>query len=348
MSKTTGIGILGAQFAGKFHTEMWRVIPNAEVVAVADLSEKAREGYLKEYGPMKMYEDIDGLLGDPNVEVIDICVPNFLHAPIAIKAMEAGKHVICEKPFATTLEDGQKVVDVQKKTGQKYFYAEDWIFAPALVKAEKLLNEGGFGKPLFFKGKECHNGSHSPFAKTIKYCGGGSMIHVGIHAIGYFLHLLGMPEKVTGCCNGGYEDNFVHKDFEGEDWALAVLHYPGGQKALVEGNYITTGGMNDIMEVYGTDGLIRVDLTFGSPLSVFSKQGISYAVEKAEFTQGWTKPAVNEFESLGYKDELSHFLQCIREDVPQVKSTTAEAGFNVLKIIDAIYRSHREQRTVVL
>ena len=348
MSNRTGIGIVGAQFAGRFHAQIWRTLADAQVVAIADLSAEACEAFNADHGPMRIYTDLDSLLMDPDIEVVDLCVPNFLHARMAVAAMEAGKHVICEKPFATTLADAELVLKAQQRTGARYFYAEDWIFAPALVRAQQIIEEGGIGRPLFLKGKECHNGSHSRFAKTIEYCGGGSIIHVGIHPIGYFYHLMGMPERVTGCCSGGLDGNFIHTDFEGEDWGIAVLHYPGGQRAVVEGNYITSGGMDDRIEVYGTEGVIKVDLTFGSPLSVFSKPGISYAVEKAEFTQGWTRPAVNENESLGYKDELTHFLSCIRNNSAQVPATTAQAGLAVLRIVDAIYQSNREGRTVTV
>ncbi len=348
MKDRTGIGIVGAQFAGRFHTQIWNTLPGAEVVAVADLSAEAREAFSAQFDNVHMYADFAELLADERVQVIDICAPNFLHARMAIAAMEAGKDVVCEKPAATRLADAEQVLETQRRTGARYFYAEDWIFAPALVRAERIIREGGIGRPLFLKGKECHNGSHSPYARTIEYCGGGSVIHLGIHAIGYFHHLLGVPERVTGCCNGGGADNFIHTDFEGEDWGLGILHYPNGERALVEGNYITAGGMDDSLEVYGTGGVIKVDLTFGSPLSVFSKDGISYAVEKAEFTHGWTRPAVNENESLGYKDELGHFLACIRGEAEQLQSTTAEAGYNVLRIVDAIYRSNKLQQTVSL
>jgi predicted dehydrogenase len=77
-----------------------------------------------------------------------------------------------------------------------------------------------------------------------------------------------------------------------------------------------------------------------------SRAGIGYAVEKADFTHGWTRPAIDENWSLGYRQELSHFAQCIRGDADQMKGTTAEDGRNVLSIIDAIYRSHREGSVV--
>ena len=346
--KNLKIGIIGAMFAGRFHMDVWKTIPGAELSAVADLSEEARTAFQKEYGIPKVYGDGIELIKDKDIDVVDICVPNFLHASLAIAAMEGGKSVICEKPFATTMEDAHRLMEAQIKTGMRFFYAEDWIFIPALQRMEKILKDGGIGKPLFLKGKEVHNGSHSPYAKTIKFCGGGSLIHLGIHSIGYFHHLLGMPSKVTGFCSPGREGNFIHKEFEGEDWGMGVLHFPNGEKALVEGNYITAGGMEDIVEVYGSEGRIRADITFGSPLSVFSKKGIDYAVEKAEFTHGWTHPAIDENDSLGYHNELEHFLACLKDGTEQMHGTDAQSGFNTFRIIDTLYRSHREGKTISL
>ena len=346
--KNVRIGIIGAKFAGGFHMDVWKTIPGAEVTAVADLSEEARTTFQKKYGIPKIYGDGTELIRDPDIDVVDICVPNYLHSQIAVAAMQGGKSVICEKPFATTMEDADKLMEAQVKSGMRFFYAEDWIFAPALQRMETIIKTGGIGNLFYLKGMEVHNGSHSPYAKTIKFCGGGSLIHLGVHPIGYFHHLLGMPSKVTGFCSPGGEGNFIHKDFEGEDWALGILQYPNGIKAQIEGNYITSGGMDDVVEVYGSEGRIRVDITFGSPLSVFSKKGIDYAVEKAEFTHGWTHPAVDENDSLGYRNELGHFLSCLKEDREQMHGTDAQSGFNTFRIIDALYRSVREGKTISL
>jgi predicted dehydrogenase len=208
--------------------------------------------------------------------------------------------------------------------------------------------EGGIGKPLYCRAKECHNGSHSPYAQKIRFCGGGSIIHLAVHPIGFFQHMLGVPRTVLGTCSGGGTENLLHRESEGEDWGIGVLTYAEGTQAVVEGNYLTTGGMEDVVEIFGTDGVIKVDLTFGNPLSVYSRKGYGYAVEKADFTHGWTRPAVDENTSLGYRDELAHFVACLRGGAAQARGTTAQDGFNVLRIIDAIYRSHRERRAVDL
>ncbi len=344
--KTVRIGIVGAKFAGSFHADVWKNLPGAEITAVVNRGEEARLAFQKKYGIRKAYADYRDLLADPDVDVVDVCVPNYLHGEISSAALLAGKHVICEKPFATTMEDAEKVLEAWKKSGRSYFYAEDWIFAPALKRAEAIYRSGGIGKGFYFKGKETHSGSHSPYAQTIEYCGGGAIIHLGSHPIGYFNHLLGLPAEVTGCCNGGLKDNFIHKSLEGEDWGLGVLHYPGGEKVLVEGNYITVGGMDDVVEFYGDQGVIKVELTFGSPLSVFSTKGIDYTVEKAETTVGWSRPAVGESESLGYRPELAHFLACIQGTETQIAGTTAQGGFDTFRIIHTLYRSSREGRTL--
>jgi predicted dehydrogenase len=348
MEKEIRIGIVGVKFAGNFHAECWSGTSGIRIHAVAGKDPAARSAFMEHHGIARGYEDHRALLKDPDVDVVDICAPNFTHAEIAIEALEAGKDVICEKPLATTLADARKVVEAQARTGRSLFYAEDWIFAPSLVRAKAIIAEGGIGKPVYLRCKECHNGSHSPYAQTIRYCGGGSIIHLAVHPIGFLHHMLGAPRAVTGRCSEGGERNLVHHGLEGEDWGIGILTYADGVQAVVEGNYVTTGGMEDFFEAYGTDGVIKVEMSHGSPLHVYSRKGYAYAMEKADFTHGWTRPSVDENASLGYRDQFAHFAKCLQGLAEQVKGTRAEDGLEVMRVIDAIYRSSREGRTVEL
>jgi predicted dehydrogenase len=173
-------------------------------------------------------------------------------------------------------------------------------------------------------------------------------MHLAVHPIGFFQHLLGTPKTVVGRCSGGLDRNLIHHKLEGEDWGMGILTYADGTQAVVEGNYVTAGGMDDTFEAYGSDGVLKVQLTFGSPLSVYSRKGFAYALEKADFTHGWTRPAVDENASLGYRTELAHIAGCMRGKAEQEKGTLAADGLQVLKVIDAIYRSHREGRSIEL
>jgi predicted dehydrogenase len=267
-----------------------------------------------------------------------------------IAAVKAGiKAIVCEKPLATTIEDGREMVKVCREEEVKLMYAEDWIFAPALVRAKQICQEGGIGDILYVKGKETHNGSHSLFAQKKEYCGGGAMIHLGVHPVGFLPWLVeGKITQVMGMVSGGSEMNLLHKNYTGEDWAAALVVFDHGIRGFVEGNYITCGGMDDKIEIYGTEGNIHIDLTQGSPLRVYSRPGYEYAIEKADITHGWTQPAVDEFMSLGYVNEVAHFVECVLNNTQPQSGTTGEDGLRALTVTLAIYESAKEECQVAV
>ena len=343
------IGIVGSKFAADFHCDSYSRNDKAQVVAVAaidnlkEISEK--------WNIPKTYEDYNEMLKDPAIDLISVCVPNFLHHDVAIAAAKAGKHVMCEKPLAITIADAKEVVEVCKKEGVKLFYGEDWCFAPSLMRAAEIVKEGGIGEVLYVKAREAHNGSHSPFAKKNKFCGGGTLIHLAIHPIGWILDFLGDQGKnkvveVIGKTNGGLADNYVHTKNEGEDWAVGIMKFANGQHAFVEGNYITVGGMDDKVEIYGSEGVIKVDLTLSSNVNVYSRGGYSYCIEKTDNTLGWTKPAVDEFYNLGYVKELAYTVDCILNDTEPVYGASGQLGLTCIEVISAMYQSSTEGKTI--
>ncbi len=343
------VGIVGSKFAADFHCDSYNRDDRAEVVAVAAI-DNLKEISTK-WGIPKTYEDYNEMFKDKSIDLISVCVPNFLHHDVTIAAAKAGKHILCEKPLATSVADAKEIVQVCRKEGVKLFYGEDWCFAPSLMKVIEIINEGAIGEVHYVKAKETHNGTHSPFAKNAKYCGGGSLIHLGIHPVGWILHFLSNGGKnkvveVIGKVNGGSEDNYVHKDNTGEDWGLGVMKFASGQHAFIEGNYITVGGMDDKVEIYGTEGLIKVDLTFGSNVSVYSRPGYSYCIEKTDNTLGWTKPAVDEFFNLGYVKELAYVVDCILKDEEPMYGAGGQLGLVCIEIIDAMYQSSKEGKTI--
>lgn len=344
------VGIVGSKFAANFHADSLLRSKMAEIAAVSSLPEDV-EAFAQKWDISRTFTDYKEMFKEKDIELISICAPNFLHSPVAISAAEHGKHIICEKPLATSIEDGKKMIDAAKKHGVKLMYAEDWCYAPALMRTMEIIREGGIGDILYVKGKEVHNGTHSPFAKNKDTCGGGSLIHLAIHPIGWVLHLAADEGRnkvveVIGKTNGGAEDNYVHKDNTGEDWAVGIMKFQNGIHAFVEGNYITTGGMDDIVEIYGTKGVAKINLSLGSNINLYSKDGFSYAVEKAETTKGWTRPAVDEFYNLGYEKELAYFLDCVINDTDPAWAVSGEGGLKCLEIIEAMYRSNIEGKTV--
>jgi len=343
------VGIVGAKFAGRLHAEAYNRCPNVKVVAVADIDEDALSSFQEDFKIETTYSNYHEMLARDDIQLVSVCVPNFLHKEVTLAAAEQGKHIVCEKPLATSVDDAEAMVQAASKHQVELMYAEDWIFAPALARAVEICKEGEIGKVLYLRAKESHSGSHSLYAMKLEYCGGGSLIHLGIHPIGFSLFFLGDGvSRVTGVKTEGLEGNLLHKDFEGEDWGIGILEYGDGKTAQVEGNYVTFGGMDDIVEIFGTEGVIKVNLTQGSPLQVFSQRGLKYTVEKAEVKTGWSFPAVDEYRSLGYQDEIAHFVGYIQGQHELRKGVRGEDGLKALRILSLIYESARQGKSIEL
>ena len=339
------IGMVGSKFAADFHADSHSRNPKAEIVAVAAIDNL--EEYSKKWGVKDTLTDFKELCRRDDVDLIDVCVPNFLHHDVVLEAAANKKHIICEKPLATTVEDAREMVDFCRKQGVKIMYAEDWIFAPALCRAIELIKEGAIGRMLWVKAKEVHNGSHSPFAQQKKYCGGGSLMHLAVHPIGFVRYLFGEKVvEVNGWVTGGEQENYYHKTYTGEDWGACMLKFESGRHAFCEGNYITVGGMDDKVEIYGEEGRLNVDLTFSSPIQAYSRPGFEYAIEKTDTTKHWTWPAVDEFANLGYVEQLRYFADCVVKDEDPKFGIRGEDGLACVEIVKAAYESAETGKTV--
>lgn len=346
MGKKVKVLLVGAAFSANLHMDGYsRCKDVAEIVAVCDKDESRVLSLAKEYGltDYTYYDDYAKAIAEVDCDLVDICLPNFLHHDVALLAFKHGRDVISEKPLATTVEDAQEMVDAAKEAGKKLYYAEDWLFAPALLKALDIVEEGAIGKPLYIRARECHSGSHSPFAQSIRYCGGGAMVHLGIHPVAFMLSLKNNRwTELVAMTSGGLEKNMIHNKMEGEDWSACLIKFEDGTSALLEANYLTMGGMEDVIDIYGTEGCMHLDLTFSSPINCFSVPGLKYTVEKAEATTGWSKPAVDERYNLGYVAEIRHFMECCLEGKDAKVGLRGIDGLEALKVVNLIYKSARE------
>ncbi len=345
---TVRIGIVGSRFAADFHCDSYSRNPHARLAAVAAIDNL--EPISRKWSIPTTYQDYRQMFDKEDLDLVSICIPNFLHHDAVIAASEAGIDVVCEKPLATTVADAREMIEVCRKNGTRLFYAEDWCFSPTMRRIDALIKEGAVGEILYIKAKEVHSGTHSPFARDKRTCGGGSLLHLGVHPVGYLLYLVGKGAnpvvEVTGRITGGLEKNFVHRENSGEDFGMGMLRFENGTFGFVEGNYITLGGMDDKVEIYGTGGVIKADLTHSSSIDLFSPGGVSYTIEKLDHNKGWLKPAVDEYYSLGYVSELAYFVDCVRLDRDPFYGVNGEAGAACLEVVHAMYESSESGRTV--
>ena len=342
--------VIGSAFGADLHMDSYARFRNkVEIAGICSKDPGQIVALAARYGieGYAVHDDYETAIDEVDCDVVDICVPNFLHYAVCMAALNKKRHVICEKPLATTVQDGRAMVKKAEEVGKNIYYAEDWLFAPAVRRALEIVAEGAIGNLQYIRARECHSGSHSPFTQTIKLCGGGSMLHLGIHPLAFVLALKeNRWTEVTAMKSGGLDGNMRHKKLEGEDWCAAVIRFEDGTAAAVEGNYIANGGMEDVIDFYGDKGRMHVDLGMSSAVSCFSIPGVRYTIEKAEVTTGWSRPAVDEKYILGYVGEIGHFLDCIRDGAPAQPGLRGQDGLEALELLFYIYQSANEGQVI--
>lgn len=330
------VGIVGSQFQADIHAESFKMIPgDAEVVAVASPTPGNAEKFAKRHGIPRWFTDYRQMLNEPDIEMITVTAPNALHCEVTCAAAHVGKHVVCEKPLCMTLEEADLMIDTCKSKGVLLMYAEELYFTPKYVKVKQMADEGAFGKVYLVKQSEKHFGPHSPWFWDVNRSGGGVLMDMGCHGIAFCWWFLGRPKVKNVLCHMG---TYVHADkTRGEDDSLCVLEFENGAKGMIENSWARRGGMDDTMEVYGSEGLAYADLHMGNAIPTFSEKGYGYAVEKAPTTSGWTWPVFEELWNYGFPHEMRHFSRCVRGiETPQCDG---EDGRFVQEILYAAYKS---------
>jgi predicted dehydrogenase len=335
MNKTK-VAILGAGFITDIHMESYhRFIPEADVVACYARNAEKAKTFAEKYQIAQWFDDIDKLIAESGCEVVDICLPNYLHAEATIKAAKAGKHVIIEKPLAVTLEEADEMIAVCKANNVKLMYAEELCFAPKYERARHLVKEGAVGEIYMLKQGEKHSGPHSDWFYDINFSGGGVIMDMGCHALGWFRWMLdnAKPKSVYASMS-----TVLHKGrTKGEDNSVIIVEFENGVTAVAENSWAKHGGMDDRCEIHGLGGVIYADLFMGNAAVTYSRDGYGYAMEKSDTTQGWSFTIFEEAFNQGYPHELKHFIDCVQNS--KTPLVTGEDGRAVLELIYAAYAS---------
>jgi predicted dehydrogenase len=336
---------------------------------------RARE-FAHRHGVKHSFTNIDDMLAT-EVDVVVLGCPNDLHAEFTVKAAQAGKHVICEKPLARTLAEADRMIDACARAGVKLMYAEELCFTPKYVRLKRLVDEGALGRIYMVKQCEKHDGPHSAWFYDVNRSGGGVTLDMGCHAFEFFRWMLGQPiqsseksgaterqtqshetpltdvvpvQKARAISVYADMDTVLHRDkTRGEDHAVILIRFDTGEGealGVAEESWAKKGGMDDTAEVYGTDGVAYADLLQGNSILAYSDTGYSYAVEKAGTTRGWSFCTFEELWNYGFPQEFSHFIDCVADGKTPLE--TGEDGRAVLEMILAAYQSAGEGRKISL
>ncbi len=340
-----GVALLGCGFISEIHADCYnRFVPSAKVEAVVGRNEAKVKAFAERFGIPRWFTDHRKALDLKEVQMIDLCVPNSLHAKMTIDVAEAGKHVICEKPLCMNLQEADQMIAACKNAKAHLMYAEELCFTPKYVRAKQLVDEGALGTVYLVKQSEKHSGPHADWFWDVERSGGGVMLDMGCHAFEFFRWVLGKPKAKSVYSQMGI---YVHADkTKGDDNSIAIVEFDGGAVGMAEESWAKRGGMDDRAEIYGSHGVTYADLLHGNSLETFSEAGYGYAVEKAPDTKGWTFTIYEEAWNYGFPQELAHFVDCVKTGAQPME--TGEDGRAVLEIIMAAYESAATGRRIDL
>src|SRR5580658_4006393 len=294
------VGLLGCGFVAELHMYAYQRVygVDVEVSAVAARGDHVVD-FARKHRIRTTYRDFQALVADKEIDVVDICTPPMLHATMIVEALQAGKHVICEKPFAGYFgRDGDKTpigkhvpkarmyervmaemdrtCAVVNSSGRLFMYAEDWIYAPAVTKTVEIL-EATKDKILFMKAEESHSGSHAAHAAQWAMTGGGALIRQGCHPLSAVIHLKQVEAKARGesttvshvTCDVGVltaalkqeERRFIQANpVDVEDWGMLTLTFSDGTKATIFAGDMIMGGVRNLVETYTTGGALFANI----------------------------------------------------------------------------------------
>jgi len=326
-----GVGVVGTGFWARMtHLPAFSTLDGFELKAVASGNEANARRAADEFGIGSVHRDYLSLVRDPDVQVVDICTPNDLHAEIAMAAFAEGKDVICIKPLATTAEDAYRMVNEAEKRGRKLFYAENVPFIPALERLKGLIDEGLYGSLFRFKASEGIGSLHSSWFSDPERAGGGSIIDMAVHGLSFLQWMAGGKKAVKIHAEAG---TFLHKQ-QAEDTSVIVVRYEDGSIGQTEDSWSLAGGYDSRFEVFGTKGHALVDLLYSHPI----RSAIGSSAEGGA-TATLLHPVDDHFVKDGHLNLMTHFRDCLLNGTP-CRSSGAE-GFEIMQWVDAAYRSVR-------
>lgn len=330
------IGMLGSGFVANFYMEGLANVPGQEVVLNTSKSIDDAEDFASKWDIDEPMDEIDTAIMKDEIDLFIIALPNFLHKEVALKLAEAGRNMVCTKPLGRDKAEAKTIFEAVKEADVFHGYAETEVFAPAVVKAREMIDEGALGDITWVRSREAHPGPHGEHFWDPDLTGGGALMDMGGHCVEAARYFFGKDDQVTEVFAWG--DTLVHTDrTEAEDNALLIMRFESGGLASIETSWSSSGGLDLRNEIYGTDGKTYTDVTGSTPMEAFTTESGGYILEKAESETGWVFPLPEEAFAYGYQAEMKHFVECLRKG--ETPRETFKDGYVDNVILEAAYDS---------
>ncbi len=349
------VGVVGAGI-GRHHLIGYRALPNdVEVVALCDVNESRLNEIGNAYNVPRYFTDYNELFTSGEIEAVSICLPNSLHAPVSMAALEVGLHVLCEKPLAENLASSYKIAEAVARAPGKFMICFNRRYRLDVQWMKQVLAQGKLGQIYQVKTGWVRETGIPGWGgwfldKTI--AGGGPLIDLGVHMLDAAMWLLDYPEPLT--VSGSIGANFGPRNaktwqasgtpfpYTVEDSALAFIRLAGDVTLSLETSWASHArpGLDDFfITLMGTQGTIELYV------ANYAKENTLTFYTEIGGTPVVTHPSVK-LTKPDHEYAITEFIRCIKEDTAPTASV--EQGLTIMKIIEAIYQSADAGREVGL
>lgn len=270
------VGVIGAGI-GAHHLKGYALNPEVEVLALAGLDDDRVRSVAAEFKVPTTYRHYEELLANPAIDAVSVCLPNFLHAPVAIAALEAGKHVLVEKPLARTTAEGEAMIAAAEATGRVLMITFNRRYRGDVQWVKQYVESGALGQIYYAKAFWMRRAGIPRLGSWFvnrEQSGGGPMVDLGVHVLDMALYLMGEPRVRTVSASthaafgprglkgwaGRVQTSDVGLRYDVEDLATAFLRLEGGASLQLEASWATHSSASDDFGVtlYGTEGGVEL------------------------------------------------------------------------------------------
>ncbi len=335
-----GFGIVGGGMIGAVQAAAIEQINGAKLVAVCGRDEKRTAEFATKFGAVA-YTDYDNFLQHPGLHVVNICTPSGSHAELGIRAAEAGKHVLTEKPIETTLEKADALIEACDRAGVKLGVIFQSRFLPAVQRIKLAVEEGRLGKLMvgdalvkWYRAPEYYTDSwHGTMAQD----GGGALINQAIHTVDLLRWMMGPVESAFAM-----KAALRYPHIEAEDTLVGTVKFQNGALGMIQATTSVKPGFKRRLEISGERGSIILD---GDAISVWAIDGEDSNLGEAEqLTDGSANPAAISNE--GHRRQIEDMMHSIIENRPPM--IDGSEGRKSLELVVALYAAANEGRPVQL
>lgn len=327
-----GIAVVGSGLiAEKAHVPAWSVTPGAEVLWAIDSDVERARSMAEKWGVPRWGTSLQDALEDADVSAVDICLPPHLHLPSVREVVNAGRHVIFEKPICLTMDEASELVKLQELGGRTVMVAENWLFATPVRVVRDLIDRNALGD-IFMLRSHHESDQHLPSGRQpewtyqVKLSGGGYLMQAGVHAVAMSRLLMGNIVSVFAVSTAKSKSPVPVLD---RDLVLSMEFESGGV-----GSISLTAGSHHVgprrlhQSVFGSSGVAEFDILSGRV--------------------AWTTDGVMKEHSgpssMGFAEELGHFVECVRTGAEPL--TSPRRQISALAVVMAGYQSLYEHRPV--